>query len=193
MCCDRYMWQHAVAPLQPSYTLSKFGQRSSQCADAQSYSAQNSEFSHRVGCENIPVLAHRRRKFQQAVTGVPVLIKHVFTGVPKFPQTFYRVYTEPPSLKRCNDSIVRSQDPNISNLIASVSGYSRVHLHFVSRCVYALCVLLLEYSRIYLHYVLHFVYTLCILLYSQNIVEYIYAMYYTLYIHFVFYYIVEYT
>jgi len=54
------------------------------------------------------------QNFQQVVTGVPVHIKHIFKGVPKFPYEFSRVYTESLSPKRSNGKIVRSRDINIS-------------------------------------------------------------------------------
>jgi len=62
------------------------------------------------------------QNFQQVCTVVPVHIKHIFTGVPKFSYNFSIVETESPSLKRPNDQIVRSRDPNISSLISSVGG-----------------------------------------------------------------------
>ena len=53
-CCNVLGW----CTKESSYTLPKFGQGSSKCADAQSYSAQNSEFSQRGRCENIYILIY---------------------------------------------------------------------------------------------------------------------------------------
>jgi len=64
------------------------------------------------------------QNFQQVFTGVPVHIKHVFSGLPKISNSFSfsRGYTESPSLKRSTRKSGRSGDPNILSLISSVSG-----------------------------------------------------------------------
>jgi len=65
-------------------------------------------------------------------TEVPLHIKDVFTGVPKFSCRFSRVLTKSPSLKRSIGKTDRSWDPNISSLISSVSGiciYMYMYIH----------------------------------------------------------------
>jgi len=76
---------------------------------------------HRQRRSDLKIIITAQFSNKQIFTGVPVHIKHVFTGVPRFSYTFLLVKTESPSLKGFDEKVVRSRNPNMSGLISSVS------------------------------------------------------------------------
>ena len=79
---------------------------------------------------------------QKVFMGIPIHIKHVFTGVPEIANGVSIEKTESPSLKRSIGTTNRSWDPNILSLIFSVrvlewSAWSEVCQFNWIVCIYA--------------------------------------------------------